>query len=148
MAQLTLRARGPASAEVVWLRYAEPSRWSSWSPQVRGVDYPHARLRPQTTGRVRGPWRLAVPFRVEAVDEVAQTWSWTVQPQLAGRVITTVRLDHGVTPAPAASRRDRRGRAAKRAAPRSATWLRLRGHAPVIATYAPIARIALRHIVR
>jgi hypothetical protein len=135
----------------VWLRYAEPSRWASWSPQVKGVDYPYATLRAQTGGRVRGPGPVTVRFRVDAVDPARRTWSWTVQPQVAGRVVATMRLDHGVEAAVEQDPHDgTRGwrRGGRQVPSRSTTWLRLRGRAPVIAAYAPVARIALRRIVR
>jgi len=135
VAELTLRARGPASPELVWQRYAEPQRWPSWSPQVQRVDYPHPRLRPHTLGRVQGPGPLGVQFRVDAVDEQQRTWAWTVWPQLAGRTVTRMRLEHGVE-------------LAERPGARSATWLRLQARAPVVAVYAPVARLALRRLVR
>ncbi len=85
MGTLTLRATGPARASVAWERYADTRQWSSWSPQVRGVELDGSgdgdadhRLRTGLTGRVVGPLGLRVPFVVDDVDEQAMTWSWHV----------------------------------------------------------------------
>jgi len=158
VAELTLRARGPARPEVVWRRYAEPSRWPSWSPQVRRVDYSHARLVARTRGRVHGPWLLSVSFRIDAVDEPRRTWSWTVWPQLAGHTVTLMHLSHGVVPVSSAhDRTTPRPQAESGVSPSTAgpgvarsttTWLRLRAPGPVLALYAPVAWLALRRLVR
>jgi hypothetical protein len=132
MFQLTLRARGPASPEVVWQRYAEPKRWTTWSPQIRGVVYPYRRLRPGTGGRVHGPVGLTVVFLIDAVDEDRRTWSWTISPRVAGWTVARLRLHHVVSPARPTG---------------SATTLRLCGRAPVVLAYAPVASIALRRLV-
>jgi hypothetical protein len=126
-------------------------RWPQWSPQITAVELAapahgaqegtadgteagamHGaaegdRLRPGLRGVVRGPWGVAVPFTVTAVDERARTWSWRVSVG-----VLHLHLAHGVEADPAGTR----------------TWLRVTGLLPLAAGYAPLARIALRRLVR
>lgn len=120
--ELETRAPGRAPADVVWERYAVPARWSGWAPQIRRVECDADRLAAGVTGRVHGPLGLTVPFRVTAVDPVAGTWTWTVH---WGPVRLWSR--HGVEPD-------------------GATWLRVRGPAPLVAAYLPVARYALHRL--
>jgi hypothetical protein len=128
MRSAPLEVTGPAEPQVAWDRYLEPARWSSWSPQIRSVTSSDDRLVTGTSGQVRGPLGLAVPFVVDAVDEAARTWSWTVRP---GPLV--LRLHHGVRPAAAGG---------------SLTWLVVEGPAPVVLGYLPLAGLALRRLVR
>ncbi|GLY31291.1 hypothetical protein [Kineosporia sp. NBRC 101731] len=121
-----VRADGPVEVEVAWLRYLEPERWTSWSPQLRRVEYEFGRLRPGTGGRVFGPLGLWLNFWIEDVDEDARTWTWVVR-----RGPFSVVLQHGVEPGPRGSR----------------TWLALRGPAPLVLPYLPMARLALHRLV-
>ncbi len=129
MGELTLRATGPARASDAWERYADTRKWSSWSPQVRGVELDGGdhRLRSGLTGRVVGPLGLRVPFVVDDVDEQTMTWSWhvTVGPlrvDLLHRV-----LDHvGGT----------------------VTELVINAPAPVAIAYSAPAQLALHRLVR
>ena len=73
---------------------------------------------------------MRVRFRVLAVDPAARVWTWQAS---AGPVV--LRLHHGVAPDPAGSGRTR-------------TTLRVTGPAPVVLAYAPVARLALRRLVR
>lgn len=120
---------GGAGVDVAWARYDRPSRWPSWSPQLRVVDVDGPdRLRPGLRGSVRGPVPPALPFEVTAVDEPARTWSWTVH---LGPV--PLHLEHGVEPLP--------GR------PGSRVTLRMTGPWPVVLGYLPLARLALGRLV-
>ncbi|MEU6845289.1 SRPBCC family protein [Streptomyces sp. NPDC046716] len=119
--------RGAADAETVWERYARPARWPTWAPQIRSVETEPA-LRAGMRGRVRPVVGPAVRFVVTAVDHDARTWSWRVR---AGPF--RLRLDHAV---------DRCGSSG------AATRLTLAGPAPVVLAYAPLARRALRRLVR
>jgi len=132
MGELTMRVAGPVDPATAWQRYAEPRLWSTWAPHIRGVDYDADRLHAGTSGVVIGPMGARVPFTIDAVDEPRRTWSWTVRPRLAGRAVVSIDLAHGV---------EARGLG-------PATWLKLRGPWPVIVAYAPVARWALRFLVR
>ena len=130
MATLTLQAHGVAPVTLAWERYADPSLWSTWAPQIQRVDTTMDRLVPGGTGTLYAgplPWpTVGVTFRVLAVDEAAREWAWQTH---LGPV--RLRLEHGVTP-------HLRG---------STTWLRLTGVLPVVLGYAPVARLALRQLV-
>lgn len=125
---LTVRASGHASAARVWLRYTVPAHWASWSPQISEVetDRPADPVSVGTTGTVRGPGGVRVPFRVTSVDHGTRRWTWQVR---AG--IVTLVLDHGVDD-------DHAGATA---------WARITGPLPVVLGYAPLARHALRRLV-
>jgi len=111
----------------VWADYAEPARWTGWSPQVRRVELGEPVLQAGLTGTVRGPGGLRVPFVVTALDAGATTWAWEVSAAGAG-----LRLEHGV----------------RAVGDGSLTWLVLDGPAAVVLAYAPLARLALRRLVR
>ena len=122
-----VRVTGPLPPARVWERYAVPARWAGWAPQIRGVTASADRIAPGVTGRVRGPLGVRVAFVVTDVDEQRRTWAWHVR---CGPV--RMHLRHGVEPDP-------RG---------AATWLVIRGPAPVVAAYLPVARVALGRLVR
>jgi hypothetical protein len=130
MATLSLQAHGVAPVTLAWERYADPALWSTWSPQIQRVDTEMRRLEAGATGTVRAGLlarpTLGIAFRVLAVDEAAREWAWEAW---LGPV--RMRLEHGVTAHLTGS----------------STWLRVHGPLPVIAGYAPVARIALGRLV-
>lgn len=130
MAAVTLSTRGAAAPDIAWERYADPAAWATWAPQIQRVETDAARIAAGVHGTVhagllRRP-TLPVRFRVLTVDESARTWSWQVRVALL-----TLRLEHGVT-------EEVEG---------SGTWLRVHGPLPVVAAYAPLARLALGRLV-
>ncbi|WP_030484210.1 SRPBCC family protein [Nocardioides aequoreus] len=134
MAAVTLSTRGAAPPDIAWERYADPAAWAGWAPQIQRVETDAARIAAGVHGTVhagllRRP-TLPVRFRVDAVDEDARTWAWQVRLG-AGPARVTLRLEHGVT----------------EEAGGSGTWLRVRGPLPVVAAYAPLARLALGRLV-
>ncbi|MFT7841832.1 SRPBCC family protein [Saccharothrix sp. BKS2] len=122
--EVSTRAPGRAPAEVVWERYAHIHRWPEWAPQITGVEPSAPRLAPGVTGRVRGPLGVRVRFTVTEVDDAARTWAW-----LARVGPLRLALRHGVEPD-------------------GSTWLTVRGPAPVVLPYLPVAHIALRCLTR
>ncbi len=126
-----MRVTGPAPVAVVWERYAVPACWAGWAPHIRGVDTGGDtggdRIVPGLAGRVRGPLGLRVTFVVTDVDERRRRWSWNVR---LGPV--RLHLRHGVDANPAGT----------------TTWLAVRGPTPVVVAYLPVARVALRRLVR
>lgn len=130
-ASITVTARGSRPAASAWERYADLDQWARWAPQIRGVDTDGPRrLTPGLTGRVRGPVGVGVNFVVDAVDEPARTWAWTVT---LGPL--RLRLHHEVH---AQGPQDGAG---------SVTLLRLHGPLPVLLGYAPVTRFALHRLV-
>lgn len=67
----------PADPAAVWDLLVDTTRWVEWGPSVTGVDVPGGRIRARSTGRVRSPIGVWVPFRVTDFEE-GRTWSWTV----------------------------------------------------------------------
>jgi hypothetical protein len=130
MTALRVQAHGVAPVTLAWERYADPSRWSDWAPQIQGVETEMVRLVAGGTGTVRAgllPWpTLGVPFRVLEVDEVAMQWSWEAR---IGPL--RLRLEHGVTSHLTGS----------------STWLRVHGPLPLVLAYAPLARVALGRLL-
>ncbi|GAA3208598.1 SRPBCC family protein [Dactylosporangium siamense] len=130
---MTLRreisVEGPRDVDDVWDRYVRPGRWPEWSPQIRSVDYPLEVLRPATSGVVHGPAGIRVRFHVVDVDgrSAIRSWSWIVS--VAGVRLT---LRHTVQAIAAGTR----------------TGLAVEGFAPVVASYLPVARVALHRLVR
>jgi hypothetical protein len=124
-----IRVEGPRPAGDVWDAYVRPARWPEWSPQIRSVDYPGNRLVPGTDGVVHGPGGLPVHFHILDVHDAGpvRSWSWTATA--AGVRLT---LLHTVEAVPAGTR----------------TTLTIDGFAPVVAAYLPVARWALRRLVR
>ena len=134
MTSVTVRVEGDAPVDLAWERYADPSLWSTWSPQIQRVDTAATRLTAGATGTVRAGLlphpTLPVPFEVLEVDEAARTWTWRVRMDPFGLV--RLHLEHGV----------------EAHAGGSATWLRVTGAAPVVLGYAPVARLAMTRLVR
>ena len=79
MSSRTLEATGPLAPEEVWERFAAPSRWPEWEPQIQRVELSTDRLAPGASGRMHVGYGVHVPFTVDAVDEAARTFVWTVK---------------------------------------------------------------------
>ena len=122
----TVAVRGPRPADDVWDRYLRPRRWPEWSPQISSVSYPHETLVAGTTGVVHGPLGVRVPFRVLSVESTGPVrgWSWQVNALGVG-----MRLHHTVEPG-------------------TRSTLTIRGLAPAVLLYLPVALLALRRLVR
>lgn len=106
----------------MWSAYAHTSRWHTWAPQVRRVD-PEGPLVPGMRGVVYGPARFRARFEVTSVDPHAGRWIWRVR---AGPVQLTI--EHEVAD--------------------GLTAVVIDGPAPFVLAYAPLARLALRRLVR
>lgn len=134
---MTVTASGACPPDEAWDRYVRPRRWPEWSPQIRAVEYPGERLTAGTSGVVRGPAGVPVSFRILSVDESdpdLRRWSWSVR--VAG---VALRLEHLVEPRPGPARGEPRG---------SRTTLTVHGPVPLVVAYLPLARLALRRLVR
>jgi hypothetical protein len=118
---LRIRRHGPADKYLIWSRYRDPDRWSSWAPHIREVraDGP---LRAGLEGEVVGVLGVTASFEVLEVDEDVGRWTWVVR---SGPF--RLRIEHEVADGLAG--------------------LVLSGPAPVVAAYAPVARVALGRLV-
>ena len=120
-------ATGQLHPHAVWERYANPSEWPSWAPQIRWVECAQDRLLPGLTGRVHGLFGVTADFEVLTVDEGRRTWSWRTR---SGPVRLT--LHHAVLEVSAGTQ----------------TTLEIDGPAFAVLPYAPVAQVALRRLVR
>lgn len=120
-------ATGPLPPATVWERYAKPSVWSSWSPQIVRVECAQDRLAAGLTGRVHGLFGVTADFEVVTVDEQRRTWSWRAT---TGPV--TLTLHHAVL----------------EVGPGTQTTLEFDGPALAVLPYALVAQVALRRLVR
>ena len=125
MAVRRVEARGPASVEEVWDRYATISRWPEWSPQISRVEASADQLALGVRGMVHLVGVLSLPFTVTSCRPEDRTWSWQVR---LGPV--TLDLEHAVYPAGSGTH----------------TTLSLSGPALVVLAYAPLAQGALRRL--
>lgn len=133
--RMHLAIGGPIAPSLAWERYARTDRWTWWAPHLRHVvvDGDETRIRPGLTGRVVAIGGVAARFRIDAVDEEARTWSWTVR---VGPV--QLRMAHSVVAATQIGT-EREG---------TLTRLVIRGPLPITAAYAPVAAWALARLVR
>lgn len=132
-----LAVGGPIDPSLAWERYARTDRWTWWGQHLRAVEVDGgeegARIRVGLTGRVVAIGGVVARFRVDAVDEAARTWSWTVR---VGPV--RLRLAHSVVAATQIGTQ-REG---------TLTRVVMRGPLPVTMAYAPVAAWALARLVR
>ena len=105
----------------VWEVLVETRHWPEWGPTVSEVDGP-ARIAQGSTGRVRTPVGIWLPFEITEFDEWRQ-WSWNV----AGVGATGHRVE----------RVDGSGRDATRITFTAPTWA---------VVYLPVLRVGLRRI--
>ena len=128
MSSMHLHATGTVHPDEAWDRYLHPAKWSDWSPQIRGVETAFERIDPGVTGRVLGPLGFSAPFVVDAVDDAAREWLWSVDIGIG-----TLQLMHWVRPGP------ERG---------TTTGLTVSGPMPLVVGYVPLAAAALQRLVR
>lgn len=124
---LEISATGDRKLDDVWDRYTRPALWSTWAPQIQGVRCADDVIVAGSQGVVRGPLVVRVPFVIESVDHAGHCWTWRVGVGPVG-----LRMDHGV---------EQTGDGVR-------AWARLHLPAAVALPYSPIARMALRRLVR
>jgi Polyketide cyclase / dehydrase and lipid transport len=128
VSEQTLTATGPVDPAEAWERFMRPERWPEWSPQITGVESSAPRLAAGVTGTVRAPLGIGLPFVVDEVDEAARRWTWQVR---SGPV--HLRLEHWVEATADGG---------------TTTGLRVSGPGLLVASYAPLAEVALQKLVR
>jgi hypothetical protein len=75
-----------ADREAAWDLLTDTDRWPEWGPSVRAVESDHRRIRPGTTGRVRLPGGVWLPFEVTACGDYRWTWRVARVPATGHRV--------------------------------------------------------------
>lgn len=118
---------GEARADEVWERYTRPALWPDWAPQITGVDTDAEVIERGVRGRVHGPLFTFTPFRIRSVDHSARRWSWWVGFGPLG-----LGMDHGVDETETGTR----------------AWADIHAHRYLVAPYVPVARLALKRLVR
>ncbi|WP_436903123.1 SRPBCC family protein [Halovenus halobia] len=72
----------PVAPERAWELLVTPEWWPEWGPSVRAVDCDAERIEAGTTGRVRIPGGLWIPFEITdcraPTDQRAGRWTWRV----------------------------------------------------------------------
>jgi hypothetical protein len=123
---------GPRTPDEVWERYARPELWPDWAPQIRGVEVEVARMEAGVRGRVLSWGGVSADFVVDAWDDEARRWAWTVWPRLSLPPVRLpeLRLRHGVRPTEGGSQ----------------AWLVVQGPAPLVFGYLLPARLALHRL--
>lgn len=118
---------GDAPADEVWRRYTHPASWPEWAPQITRVEVADEVIQRGTRGTVHGPVLTRIPFTVRSVDHRGRRWSWWVGFGPLG-----VGMEHGVDHAGSGSR----------------AWVRIHVHRYLVLPYVPVARFALKRLVR
>lgn len=75
-----------APAERVWSLLTDTTRWPEWGPSVTDVESTDRVIRAGTTGRVRTPVGVWVPFEVTACTRHYWTWRVARVPATGHRV--------------------------------------------------------------
>lgn len=75
--RIEVAAELPATPSAAWDALTDTVRWPAWGPSVTDVDCDRRRIRTGTTGRVRLPGGVWVPFTVTDV-EPGRRWDWRV----------------------------------------------------------------------
>ncbi|MFC9464354.1 SRPBCC family protein [Streptomyces coelicoflavus] len=124
---MIIHVSGPCGADTVWQRYTCLDAWASWAPHITRVHALRRTLVTGLSGTVESVAHVKIPFLVYMVDNEQRAWTWQVR---VGPIRVT--LHHDVHPHAGGSR----------------AGLTMQGPTPVLAAYAPLARRALRRLVR
>lgn len=121
-----IHATGAAPPDIAWQRYTDPGLWPGWAPHIRRVEGVSHAVAPGDEGTVVGPLGARVAFTITSVEPEQRRWGWTVK--VFNR---RVRLDHGIDPAGTGS----------------TAWVDIHLPSPLVALYAPLAKMALQRLV-
>lgn len=125
---LRYEAESDADPLTAWRLYAEPRRWSTWAPQLRGAwGLGDPEVRAGARGAVRLLGVVPVPARILDV-QAPERWTWQVGPVQFDHVVRA-RQDGGCTVAVTL----------KAAKPLEAV---------LAATYGPVCALLMRNLAR
>jgi len=74
--RLAVTARLAVAPETAWDALVDTERWPAWGPSVTDVECEDRRILAGSTGRVRLPGGVWVPFRVTHLAD--RRWTWRV----------------------------------------------------------------------
>lgn len=77
-----------APTEAAWDLLVDTERWPEWGPSVRDVEASTRRIETGTTGRVRTPVGLWLPFEISHCEPYRWTWTVARIPATGHRVET------------------------------------------------------------
>ncbi|MFH5799281.1 SRPBCC family protein [Haladaptatus sp. CMAA 1911] len=75
-----------APPDRVWSVLTDTSEWPTWGPSVTDVECTDRVIRVGSTGRVRTPFGIWVPFEITACEAFRWTWSVAGVPATGHRV--------------------------------------------------------------
>lgn len=121
MGSVTVEVTGPAPVTTVWERYLRPELWTGWAPHLTRVRATSRTIVPGTSGTVTALGVVPARFEIRHVDPGERSWSWLVR-------VGPIRLvlHHRV------------GTLAR---------IRMKGPWPVLLSYRPLMRWAMRRLV-
>jgi len=76
----------PVARERAWDVLRETDQWSAWGPSVRAVESSHRVIERGTTGRVKTPLGIWIPFEITACENYRWTWRVARIPATGHRV--------------------------------------------------------------
>ena len=131
MATVTVEETGPAPVATVWERYLRPEAWTGWAPHLTHVSATARSIAPGVSGTVTALGVVPARFEILHVDPTDRSWSWVVR-------VGPVRLvlHHDVI-----------AHCGQDDAPGTLARIRLEGPWPVLVTYRPLMRWAMRRLV-
>lgn len=94
--QLVVSRHVAADRETVWDLFVDTDRWPAWGPSVRTVDSDSRYIETGTTGRVRVPGGIWLPFEITECADYRWTWRVARVPATGHRVRAA---DSGCRPA-------------------------------------------------
>ncbi|WP_435154641.1 SRPBCC family protein [Haladaptatus sp. DFWS20] len=75
-----------ASTETVWNLLTDTTYWPDWGPSVQAVECADGTIRPGSTGRVKTPLAIWLPFEITSCDGYRWTWNVAGIPATGHRV--------------------------------------------------------------
>jgi len=86
--RLVVEQHVAADRDRVWTILTDTERWPEWGPSVTGVDSSDRFIETGTTGRVRLPGGLPLPFEITGCGGYRWTWEVARLPATGHRVET------------------------------------------------------------
>jgi uncharacterized protein YndB with AHSA1/START domain len=76
----------PVARERAWDVLTDTDQWAEWGPSVRAVESSHRVLEGGTTGRVKTPVGIWIPFEITACENYRWTWRVARIPATGHRI--------------------------------------------------------------
>ena len=76
----------PATREAAWRVLTDTEQWPEWGPSVSAVESSDRLIQRGTTGRVRTPVGISLPFEITSCRDYRWTWDVAKIPATGHRV--------------------------------------------------------------